>query len=132
MEVFFLKGMVVLLTGGSRGIGPVVAEALAKRGAVLALAARSESALLDVARRLSELGTETLVAPVDLRESSQREKLVADVQLKFGKIDVLVNNAGLESEGAYAELSWPSIQETIEVNLLAPMALTHLVLPRNA
>jgi len=130
MEVFFLKGMVVLLTGGSRGIGPVVAEALAKRGAVLALAARSESALLDVARRLSELGTETLVAPVDLRESSQREKLVADVQLKFGKIDMLVNNAGLESEGAYAELSWPSIQETIEVNLLAPMALTRLVLPR--
>ena len=67
--------------------------------------------------------------PIDLRQPSQREELVADVLKGFGKIDILVNNAGLETEGAYAELSWPSIQETIEVNLIAPMALTRLVLP---
>ena len=125
-----LNGMVVLLTGGSRGIGPIVAEALAKRGAHIALAARSESGLHDAARRISKLGTEALVMPIDLRESSQREQLVADVLRKFGKIDALVNNAGLETEGAYAELSWPSIRETIEVNLIAPMALTRLVLPK--
>ena len=125
-----LKGMVVLLTGGSRGIGPIVAEALAKRGAKVALAARSESGLHDVSRHLSELGTETLVMPIDLRESSQREQLVADVQRKFGKIDVLINNAGLETEGAYVDLSWTAIRDTIEVNLIAPMGLAHLVLPR--
>jgi short-subunit dehydrogenase len=124
-----LKGMVVLLTGGSRGIGPIVAEALAKRGANIVLAARSKRGLDDVATHLSELGTKALVMPIDLRQSSQREKLVADVWREFGKIDVLVNNAGLETEGAYAELSWASIQETIEVNLIAPMALTRLVLP---
>ena len=125
-----LKGMVVLLTGGSRGIGPTVAEALAKRGAIMALAARSEAGLHDVARRLSEFGTKASVMPIDLGESSQRERLVADVLGTFGKIDVLVNNAGLETEGAYAELSWRSIRETIEVNLIAPMALTRLVLPK--
>jgi short-subunit dehydrogenase len=125
-----LKGMVVLLTGGSRGVGPIVAEALAKRGANITLVARSESGLHDVAKRLSEAGTEALVIPVDLRESSQREQLVADVQSKFGKIDVLINNAGLETEGAYVELSWTSIRETIEVNLIAPMGLTRLVLPK--
>ena len=125
-----LKGMVVLLTGGFRGIGPIVAETLAKRGANIALAARSESGLHNVAKRLSELGTEALVMPIDLREASQREQLVADVQRKFGKIDVLVNNAGLETEGAYMELPWTSIRETIEVNLIAPMALTRLVLPK--
>ncbi len=125
-----LKGMVVLLTGGSRGIGPIVAEVLAKRGANIALAARSESGLQDVATRLSETGTNALVMPIDLRQSSQRENLVADVISKFGKIDVLINNAGLETEGAYAELSWPTIQDTIEVNLIAPMALTRLVLPK--
>jgi short-subunit dehydrogenase len=125
-----LMGMVVVLTGGSRGIGPIVAEALAKRGANITLVARSESGLQDVAKRLSDVGAEALVMPVDLRESSQREQLVADVQGKFGKVDVLINNAGLETEGAYVELSWASIRETIEVNLIAPMALTRLVLPK--
>ena len=124
-----LKGKVVLLTGGSRGIGPIVAESLAKRGANIALVARSQSGLDDVATRLKQLGIKTLIMPTDLREPSQREKLVTDVLSKFGKIDILVNNAGLETEGAYAELSWLPIQETIEVNLIAPMALTHFVLP---
>lgn len=124
-----LKGKVVLLTGGSRGIGPVVAESLAKRGASIALAARSKSGLDDVATTLRALGIKTLSMPIDLSQPLQREKLVADVLSEFGKIDILVNNAGLETEGAYTELSWPSIQETIEVNLTAPMALTHLVLP---
>lgn len=48
---------------------------------------------------------------------------------KFGRIDILINNAGLETEGAYLDLFWRAIQKTIEVNLLAPMRLTHLVLP---
>ena len=95
------KGMVVLLTGGSRGIGPIVSEALAKRGANIALAARSKSGLQDVASRLGELGTKAFVIPIDFSQSSQREKLVADVLKEFGKIDVLINNAGLETEGAY-------------------------------
>jgi short-subunit dehydrogenase len=129
-EMEQLNGKVVVLTGGSRGIGPIVAEALAKRGADIVLAARSESGLKDVATRLTQLGIRVLVMPTDLRQSSQRERLIADVMSEFGKIDVLVNNAGLETEGAYAELSWSSIQETIEVNLIAPMALTRLVLPR--
>ena len=124
-----LKGKVVLLTGGSRGIGPIVAESLAKRGANIALVARSQSGLDDVATRLRQLGIKTLTMPIDLNQPSQREKLVADVLSEFEKIDILVNNAGLETEGAYTELDWPSIQETIEVNLTAPMALTHLVLP---
>jgi len=124
-----LKGKVVLLTGGSRGLGPVIADSLAKRGAIIALSARSKSGLDDVASSLSAVGTKTLTMPLDLSQAALREKLIADVLNKFGRIDILVNNAGLETEGAYSELSWTSIQETIEVNLTAPMALTHLVLP---
>lgn len=56
-----LKGMGVLLTGGSRGIGPIVAEALANRGANVALAARSKGALQEVANRLGKLGPKVLV-----------------------------------------------------------------------
>jgi len=124
-----LKDLVVLLTGASRGIGPMVAEALAKRGAKIALAARSRDGLQNVATRLNERGAKTLIIPVDLQQSSEREKLIHTVLKEFGIIDILVNNAGLETEGAYSELAWSAIRETIEVNLIAPMALTHLVLP---
>lgn len=124
-----LKGKVVLLTGGSRGLGPVIAESLAKQGASIALTARSKSGLDEVASSLRAMGTKTLTVSTDLSKATQREKLVADVLSEFEKIDILVNNAGLETEGAYTELDWSSIEETIEVNLTAPMALTHLVLP---
>lgn len=124
-----IKGKVVLLTGGSRGIGPIVANALAKKGADIALAARSESGLQDVAAGLNKLGSRTLAFPGDLGQADEREKLIASVLKKFGKIDILVNNAGVEMEGAYKELPWPSIREAIDINLIAPMALTHLVLP---
>jgi len=125
-----LKEKVVLLTGGSRGMGPMIAEALAKRRAIMVLAARSKRELDEVVRHLSEFGTKALALPTDLSNSAQREKLVDDVMKEYGRIDVLVNNAGLETEGAYAELPWSSIRETIEVNLVAPMALAHLVLPK--
>lgn len=124
-----LKDRVVLLTGASRGIGPLIAEALARRGAALALTARSIEGLLGTADRVRELGADTYLVPADVGVPSQREELVASVQNHYGRIDVLVNNAGIETEGAYADLSWPSVVENVEVNLLAPMALVHLVLP---
>ena len=124
-----LIGKRVLLTGGSRGIGPIIAEKLVNSGASVAIAARSNSALQDVASRLSNSESKILIMPIDLRDSSQREQLINNVLKEFGAIDILINNAGLETEGAFAELSWTAIQETIEVNLVAPMALTRLVLP---
>lgn len=127
--MYELKDKMVLITGGSRGIGPVIAESLTMHGACVALAARSESGLQNVAERLSNTGSKVITVPVDLNIQSQREKLFETVIKEFGRIDILINNAGLETEGAYIELPWTSIQETVEVNLLAPMALTRLILP---
>jgi len=124
-----LKGKVVLLTGGSRGIGPVMAKAFANRGAIIALAARSETGLEEVASQLKKTNAIVQIFPVDLRESPQREKLIADVISRMGTIDILINNAGLETEGAFLGLPWQCIQENIEVNLIAPISLTHLILP---
>lgn len=125
-----LKEKIVLITGGSRGIGPIIAGALAKKGAVIALAAKSEKGLESVAKNLKESNSQVLIFPVDLRESLQRERLISDVLKKLGAIDILVNNAGLETEGAFSKLPWESIHENIEVNLVAPVALTWLVLPQ--
>ena len=124
-----LTGKVLVLTGGSRGLGPVIGEAVAKRGATVVLVARDEGRLREVAAHLEELGARTLVVPVDLTQAPERERLVATVVGELGHIDILVNNAGLETEGAYVELPWESVRENIEVNLVAPMALTYLVLP---
>ena len=124
-----IKGKKILLTGASRGIGPIIAETLANRGAIVALAARSSNELQAVASTLTKAGFKVLVVPVDLRDHKQREKLISDVLKEFGTIDALINNAGLETEGAYTELSWTEIRENIEVNIVAPMALTRLILP---
>jgi short-subunit dehydrogenase len=124
-----LQGKYVLLTGGSRGIGPFIAEALARRGAHIALAARSEEALRRTANSLRTYDVQTIICPVDLAQPQQRRDLIRRVLDEFGCIDILVNNAGLETEGSFLRLSWEAIRETIEVNLTAPMALTRLVLP---
>jgi short-subunit dehydrogenase len=125
-----LRGKIVLVTGGSRGIGPVIAGALAKRGANLALAARSEPALRKTAEALAQTGATISTFPADLTESKERDLLVSGVMKEFGTIDILINNAGVETEGAYTELKWQSVRENIELNLVAPMALTWLILPR--
>jgi len=124
-----LDGKRVLLTGGSRGIGPFIAEALAKRGAKIALTARSQEGLRDVAKSLQGFGVQTLAVPADLAQESERHRLVRAVLDKFGAIDILINNAGIETAGAFLGLPWERLRETVEVNLLAPMELTHLILP---
>jgi len=124
-----ISGKFVLLTGGSRGLGPVIAEALAKRGAHIALAARSEEGLRVTSQSLSKYGIQTIIIPIDLSKAEQQQRLVSTVLDKFGSIDILINNAGLETEGAYLDLPWEAIRETVEVNLVAPMAITYQVLP---
>lgn len=124
-----LSGRRVLLTGGSRGIGPVIAEALAREGAHLALAARSGQVLDQVAASLRASGARVESFAADLVQAEERERLVERVASVLGRIDVLVNNAAVENEGAFVDLSWETIQQTIEINLAAPVHLTRLVLP---
>lgn len=124
-----IEGRHVLLTGGSRGIGPVIAETLARRGAHIVLAARSQEDLNQVAKFLGKFDVQIMTVAVDLAQPEQRHRLVSTVLEKFGAIDILINNAGLETEGAYLSLPWKKIHETLEVNLVAPMELAYLVLP---
>jgi short-subunit dehydrogenase len=70
-----IKGKKVLLTGGSYGIGPIIAETLVDQGASVAISARSDGALQEVSSRLNKYGSRVLAIPADLGNSSQREKL---------------------------------------------------------
>jgi short-subunit dehydrogenase len=107
----------------------VIAGALAGRGAHLALAARSEEGLCNVIQTLSKYRVMLLPVPVDLSQEAHRHELISTVLERFGTIDILINNAGIETEGAFLDLDWPAIRENIEVNMIAPMALTYHVLP---
>jgi short-subunit dehydrogenase len=85
--------------------------------------------LKEVIKELGKYPVQTMYVPVDLSRAGQQQKLVSTVLKEFGRIDILINNAGLETEGAYLELPWEAIETTLDVNLVAPMALTYLVLP---
>lgn len=124
-----ITGKNILLTGASRGLGPVIARALAEKGAYLALAARSDEGLRATKQSLRENAERAMVFPADLEQESGRIALVERVLSEFGAIDILVNNAGIESEGAFLDLSWEAVRQNLELNLAAPIHLTHLVLP---
>jgi len=116
-------GKIVLITGASQGIGAACAQALRERGARLALIARSEENL----RRIA--GPDDLVLPGDITVPADRQRSVQLALRHFGKIDILINNAGV---GLYAP-SWNApmdeVRRMYELNLFAPLALIQLVTP---
>jgi short-subunit dehydrogenase len=125
-----LRGKTALLTGASRGIGVYVARALAKQGMNLVLAARSEAPLLALQAELEAMGVEALAVPTDVHDPAALRALVAAAEAAFGRVDVLINNAGVEEVADFADTDFDSIDRVIRINLLAPMQLSHLLLPK--
>ncbi len=124
-----LRGTVALLTGASRGIGPHIARALARQGVDLALVARSRPGLERVASEIRSLGVRAAVLPADVGNPGACATLVASVEEALGPVDLLVNNAGLETVGAFLSLAPEEILETVAVNLAAPLLLARAALP---
>jgi len=124
-----LKGKTALVTGASRGIGVYLARALADRGMNLAIAARSGGDLQKVKTEIEQKGVKVLCVPVDMSDRAALPSLVDRVLQEFGSIELLINNAGMEKGAAYPDCPRDSVQQIIDVNLTAPMLLTHMVLP---
>lgn len=118
-----LDGARVVVTGSSRGLGVALAERLAQRGARLALVARSEGALAEVA---AEVGGQSYSA--DLADADGIDGLVTRVAAD-GPIDGLINNAGVDLTGRLTDLGPERIRELLLVNLLAPVLLSRAVIP---
>jgi NAD(P)-dependent dehydrogenase (short-subunit alcohol dehydrogenase family) len=91
---FSLQGKVAIVTGASRGIGLSVARALAEQGAEVAIAARGEEALREAANLIEATGRRALAVPTNVRRLSELDRLVAATERAFGRVDLLVNNAG--------------------------------------
>lgn len=121
---------VVLLTGASEGIGRALALDLAARKARLALAARSGTRLAQLAAECGDLGAEALVVPTDVADPRQCEALVDRVLGHFGRLDMLVNNAGITMWSRLDELEDPGVLERlVRVNYLGAAWITRRALP---
>lgn len=125
-----LRDSVAIVTGGSRGLGVHIADALARRGAHVALAARSESELEDVAARVRERGVKVIPVVTDVADRAALERLVDRTTGELGPVDILVNNAGLEITGYSHELDPDEIDRVVGVNLTSLIQLSRIVLPR--
>ncbi|HKJ93772.1 MAG TPA: SDR family NAD(P)-dependent oxidoreductase [Longimicrobiales bacterium] len=124
-----LQGRVALVTGASHGIGPFIAEALARRGARLALVARSRDELDTQAARIDNMGGSAIAMPADLLKPHAADDVVRNVEQRLGAVDMLVNNAGLELVGPLEELDPEAIDRILALNLRAPLAMAHAALP---
>jgi len=126
-----LSGLNVVVTGASRGIGRAAALALAAEGARIALIARSEEPLRQVADEADPKGGEAVAIPFDLGRLEDIPQLADSVVDQLGgKVDVLVNNAGAFHESEFATMELADLERTLRVNLSSPFILTRELLPR--
>ena len=125
-----LEGKVALVTGASQGLGRALALACAKEGANLVISSRSADSLEPVAEVARASGVEVLAVPADVSRSEDVQKLVNATAERFGKIDVLVNNAGLLGPRVrieeYPEDQWRSV---LDANLTGPFLISKAVIP---
>ncbi|MFC6617916.1 SDR family NAD(P)-dependent oxidoreductase [Deinococcus radiophilus] len=120
---------VVVLTGASSGIGAAAAQELSARGHALVLVARRREQLHQLARQLDPSGTRVMAIPADVSDPADRAALIGAALAHFGRIDVLINNAGISTGGG----KWwehEDAAQVLRVNLEAPIELTRLILPQ--
>jgi 7-alpha-hydroxysteroid dehydrogenase len=130
LERFRLTDRVALVTGAGRGIGAGIAVGFAEAGADLVCAARTASQLEQTAGRVRALGRRALVAPCDVTDPAQLERLVADALETFGRLDVLVNNAGGTPPRAALDTSLEFFEKAYRFNTTSAFLLTKLCVPR--
>ncbi|MBX0294513.1 SDR family oxidoreductase [Haloarcula nitratireducens] len=124
-----IDGKVALITGASSGIGEATAESLAEEGVNVALAARREDELAQLADRIESSGGDALVVPTDVTDEDEVKELVDRTHDEFGRIDILVNNAGVMLLEQVESADTDNFQQMVDVNLSGLMAVTHAVLP---
>jgi short-subunit dehydrogenase len=125
-----LSESVVVLTGASGGIGAATAEALARRGATVVLAARRPDALADVARRCEEAGGRALAVPTDMTDRRAVAALADAAESRYGRIDAWINNASVGVYAAVADAPVEQVRRTIEVNVFGYLHGIQESLPR--
>jgi NAD(P)-dependent dehydrogenase (short-subunit alcohol dehydrogenase family) len=116
-DMFSLKGRVAIVTGASSGLGVVFAEALAEMGANLELAARRIDKLNDVADKLKLLNVKTRPFQCDVSKQEQVQGLIDDTVRAFGRLDIIVNNAGVAAMSPATDITLDEWNKVVSINL---------------
>jgi short-subunit dehydrogenase len=124
-----LRGQVVLITGASRGLGLLLAREFARRGCKLAICARDEDELAVAKKDLEARGAEVLVKRCDVAVKQEVDDLVSAARVRFGRIDILVNNASIIQVGPLESMTLADFQKAMEVNFWGGVHTTLAVLP---
>lgn len=124
-----LRGKAVLITGGSRGLGLVLARRFLSAGAKVAVCARDSAELSRAEADLLRSGPDVLALPCDLRSDREIRGLVREVESTFGALDILVNNAGVIQVGPFDALTHEDWQEAFDLHFWAPLHATYAALP---
>jgi 3-oxoacyl-[acyl-carrier protein] reductase len=125
-----IAGKNALVTGAGKGIGRAVAVALAQEGAHVALLARNEAQLREVAREIEALGGKAVVVVADVADRAAVEAAVAQALGALGSIDILINNAGIGTFAKLVDMDPAEWERIIQVNLLGTYYTTRSVLPQ--
>lgn len=123
--MFSLEGKTALVTGATGGIGESIARALHAQGATVGVSGRNKEKLDALA---VSLGSRVHVLPADLSDAAATDKLVEDASVAMGKIDILINNAGLTKDNLALRLKDEDWQAVLDVNLTAPFRLARACL----
>lgn len=128
-EIERMKDKIVIITGASSGIGKALAFKFGMMGSKVVLAARNTENLQAVDQELIGLGVETLVVQADVSIESDCKKIIDLCVEKFGKIDVLINNAGISMRAVFADLDLSVIKKLMDVNFWGTVFCTKYALP---
>jgi gluconate 5-dehydrogenase len=128
-SVFELSGKVALVTGAYRGLGFAIAQGLARAGASVVLNGRRIEAVEPAARALTAQSLKASTAIFDVTDRDAVRGAVNAIESEHGRIDVLVNNAGIQRRGALADFSQQDWDDIIATNLTAPFVVSQAVLP---
>jgi len=120
---------VALITGGSRGLGLVMAREFAAQGAKIAICARDLNELHRAKKDLESYGVEVFDAVCDVRDGESVKRLIQDVHMRYGCIDVLVNNAGIIQAGPFEAQSKQDFVNSMDVHFWGPYNMIKAVLP---
>jgi short-subunit dehydrogenase len=123
------RGKTVLITGGSRGLGLVLARHLAREGAHLALCARDEEELDRAAAELRSMGADVCTVVCDVRNKADIDIMVSEVRQRFEHIDLLINNAGTIAVGPMDTMTLEDYQDAMEIHFWAPLYTVLAVAP---